>query len=654
MRERPIAAGVASSCRHVLGMLRLRGPSGGRILGTLLLVVLSAAACAASAGHASRAWGQNVKLSATVAGNELVNNAGQPLRLIGVDRSGTEYACVQGWGIFDGPSDAASVAAISAWHTDAVRVPLNEDCWLGINGADASYSGNTYREAIESYVDALNSAGLIAVLDLHWSAPGTQLATGQQVMADADHSVAFWSSVASAFRSDPGVVFDLYNEPHDISWSCWLDGCTYDGWQVAGMQQMLDAVRGTGATQPVMAGGLGWAGDLSGWLANEPSDPLHQLVASVHVYNFGGCNTESCWAQTIAPVAAVVPVVTGELGENDCASSFIDSYMNWADRAGVSYLGWTWDTWDCSSGPALISSYDGTPTAFGAGFEAHLAQLAGSSPTPAPPSSTPPSSQPMPARSSCSKVLPSGQRTQALARTPDDGGYWIASSSGWVDPCGDATDFGELTTRLNAPVVGLSATPDGQGYWLVASDGGIFSFGDAHFYGSTGSMHLNAPVIGLSATPDGQGYWLVASDGGIFSFGDAHFYGSTGSMHLNAPVVGLSATPDGQGYWLVASDGGIFSFGDAHFYGSTGSMHLNAPVVGLSATPDGQGYWLVASDGGVFSFGDAHFYGSTGSMHLNAPVAAMESAPQGSGYRFLAADGGIFDFGTSNFFGSAA
>ncbi|CNG75717.1 Uncharacterised protein [Mycobacterium tuberculosis] len=32
--------------------------------------------------------------------------------------------------------------------------------------------------------------------------------------------------------------------------------------------------------------------------------------------------------------------------------------------------------WDCSSGPSLISSYDGTPTAYGAGLRAHL--LAGS------------------------------------------------------------------------------------------------------------------------------------------------------------------------------------------------------------------------------------------------------------------------------------
>jgi hypothetical protein len=54
--------------------------------------------------------------------------------------------------------------------------------------------------------------------------------------------------------------------------------------------------------------------------------------------------------------------------------------MDWADLHGVSYLGWTWDTWNCRSGPALITSYAGTPTGYGAGFEAHLAKLTRNSP----------------------------------------------------------------------------------------------------------------------------------------------------------------------------------------------------------------------------------------------------------------------------------
>ena len=123
-------------------------------------------------------------------------------------------ACVQGWGLFDGPNDAASVQAIKAWATNAVRVPLNEDCWLGINGVPAAYAGSNYINAIVNYVNLLNQNGLYAILDLHWTAPGTTKATGQQPMPDQDHSPAFWSSVASTFKGNSSVIFDLFNEPY--------------------------------------------------------------------------------------------------------------------------------------------------------------------------------------------------------------------------------------------------------------------------------------------------------------------------------------------------------------------------------------------------------------------------------------------------------
>src|SRR5690348_1487953 len=72
-----------------------------------------------------------------VSGNQIVDGTGQPVRLFGVNRSGTEYACIQGNGIFDGPNDDASLAAIRTWKANAVRVPMNEDCWLGIGGVQA-------------------------------------------------------------------------------------------------------------------------------------------------------------------------------------------------------------------------------------------------------------------------------------------------------------------------------------------------------------------------------------------------------------------------------------------------------------------------------------------------------------------------------------
>jgi hypothetical protein len=86
------------------------------------------------------------------------------------------------------------------------------------------------------------------------------------------------------------------------------------------------------------------------------------------------------------------------------------------------------------------------------------------------------------------------------ASSPTGNGFFVTSSNGGVEGCGDAVPFGGLTAMtLNAPVVGIAATPDGKGYWLVAGDGGVFSFGSAPFEGSMAGKLMNAPVVGIAA-----------------------------------------------------------------------------------------------------------------------------------------------------------
>ena len=99
-------------------------------------------------------------------------------------------------------------------NINAVRMPLNESCWLGINGVAASYSGESYKTAIQSYVKLLHGHDLIPILELHWVGPGTTLATRLQPMPDADHAPAFWADVATTFLDDDAVVFEAFNEPY--------------------------------------------------------------------------------------------------------------------------------------------------------------------------------------------------------------------------------------------------------------------------------------------------------------------------------------------------------------------------------------------------------------------------------------------------------
>jgi endoglucanase len=404
-----------------------------RALIALTALMLMAASGATSARAAT-------PLSIKIVGNHFVNGAGQTIRLLGVNHQSFEFACVDGFGYDDGLMDDADAAAIATWGTDAVRVPLNEDCWLGINGQpnNSQDPGETltaagYQQAVEAYVADLHAHGLYAILDLHWSAPGANVAFNQQPMPDVDHSPAFWSSVASTFKDDQAVVFDLYNEPYDptdmrsgsdmnagdkVSWDCWENGGLPDlpapgpagadcvtqavdqdgtplpgSYRVAGMQLLLNAVRAQGATQPVMTGGLNFSNDLSQWATHAPNDPLNQEAASLHAYQGQACSTTDCFNQQVAPIAQNVPVVVGEFGQdtpsavcpNPGDQTYDSTLMNWADQNGVSYTAWGWDVEsqddlhnDGCSAYELISDPSGTPFApNGTIVHSHLLSLSG-------------------------------------------------------------------------------------------------------------------------------------------------------------------------------------------------------------------------------------------------------------------------------------
>lgn len=59
------------------------------------------------------------------------------------------------------------------------------------------------------------------------------------------------------------------------------------------------------------------------------------------------------------------------LGQQKMPNADHDQLVDWADARGIGYLAWTWDAWPQCNGPTLITDYDGTPTAYGAGIRSH-------------------------------------------------------------------------------------------------------------------------------------------------------------------------------------------------------------------------------------------------------------------------------------------
>lgn len=274
-------------------------------------------------------------------GNQILDANDHPVVLRGVFLNGLESS----------PDPAGvtyqAIEAAKAWGANVVRVALGEQFWLSSN---CDYVAS-YQKTVDQVVNWITSLGMVALLDLHYNTVGGCEAGSQHNMADEAQAPEFWSQVAARYESNPLVAFDLYNEPHDISDSVWLNGGTttdvYSPNQTyiaAGMQQLYDTVRATGATNLVFVSGNNWANTVPSTLLSGATN----VVYEVHAYTCPvsappNCASSSPYDPTqildnFVRLSSSVPVMITEFGW----PSEYDGTYNAAVISFAQAHGWGW------------------------------------------------------------------------------------------------------------------------------------------------------------------------------------------------------------------------------------------------------------------------------------------------------------------------
>ena len=328
-----------------------------------------------------------------VKGTKILDSRGQQVILRGVNAASMEWSS-------DGEGHILNTVdvAIRDWHVNIIRLPLAQDRWFGAAPEQKDH-GVAYRALAEKVVDTIASQGCYVLVDLHWNDANLWgQSIGQHVMPDMN-SVTFWRDAARTFRNNPAVLFDLYNEPHDISWDIWKNGGMVQdrgptvrkptAYQTPGMQKLLDTVRAQGANNVVVAGGLDWAYDLSGFLKGFAlSDPDgHGVIYACHTYPFKGDTIER-WLAKVTPATAKVPVIFSEFGSeaqfrpvngaSPNARPRTQDDPDWVPQTLKAFRDnkWNWIAWDLhpAAGPRLVSDWNYTPTpTFGVPVKRELA-----------------------------------------------------------------------------------------------------------------------------------------------------------------------------------------------------------------------------------------------------------------------------------------
>jgi endoglucanase len=296
----------------------------------------------------------------------------------GVDRPSLEF-CADSTDVGCTHLTPEDFQLMAGWNSNVVRVALDQDRWL--TGA-ALYDPN-YTATVDQVIVWAEGVGLDVILDLHWSDRGdltvvdsAKQAAGnsqQQPMADVN-SIEFWREVATRYRGDGRVLFELYNEPNSISWNIWQSGGTYGGYQYVGMQTLYDTIRRDAqADNLVIVGGLDWSFDLSKVL----SYPIqgYNIAYAAHVYR--AADAIGLWTTNFGYLAQqnIAPVIVTEFGDNqpspNCTGAWDTSLLAYANQWSISWSAWAWyvpyptTLQSLCSFPSLISDWTGTPSVQG-------------------------------------------------------------------------------------------------------------------------------------------------------------------------------------------------------------------------------------------------------------------------------------------------
>lgn len=200
-------------------------------------------------------------------------------------------------------------AAMHTWGMNALRIPISN--WM--------YQIPNYLKDLDIVISQANTAGLYVVIDDHDNdQAGSPYGSGANV--PKAENVLFWENIATRYKNNPGVLFDILNEPKVPNWNTWLHGggtitgSTGKTAVMLGMQDLVDGIRSVGAQQLLIVEAPPGTNGFSGIGNGVIQDP--NIIYSVHHY-FNDTHDNinripSGWDAKFGNLSATYPVYLGE------------------------------------------------------------------------------------------------------------------------------------------------------------------------------------------------------------------------------------------------------------------------------------------------------------------------------------------------------
>ncbi len=284
-------------------------------------------------------------------GRWIVNKVNNEKRLLrGVNVSGLEY---------DSLGNRVSVKGLTSlitnWNLNIIRLPINQDWWL---------NNSNYRKLLKERIEYLTSNNIYVIIDLQWINTTLKIDSLPNEL-----SVEMWKQVAGIYKYNPGVIFDIYNEPRNCSHKDWSAKAT----------EIVRAVRAVNSNNLILVNGIDWGYDLRGFM-KEPL-PFNNIVYGTHIYpvkpGTGFSDPPDYQKYWEGLLSKNLPLFIGEFGPNERNSDdqaqitkYLEPLLKEFDAIQVGYTAWSWHDM-----PYLTKHGKGDPdslTLFGKEVKANL------------------------------------------------------------------------------------------------------------------------------------------------------------------------------------------------------------------------------------------------------------------------------------------
>ncbi|WP_437289309.1 glycoside hydrolase family 5 protein [Sorangium sp. So ce406] len=255
--------------------------------------------------------------SLQVMGNRVVDAYGAELQLKGMSLF---------WSVWEGEKfyNASAVnTLVDGWDVSVVRAAMTvsvEGRYGYLHNPDAE------KRKVKTIVDAAIARGIYVIIDWH-----DHDAT---LTSHKDAAKRFFREMATEYGDEPGVIFEVYNEPDNETWA-----------QVKSYaEEVIGEIRGAGSDNLVIVGTPTWSQDVD-VAARSPITRYSNIAYTLHFY--AATHKDYLRTKATSAMTAGLPLFVTEWGT--CSASGdgaldlgeAQTWLNFLSTNKISWLNWS-------------------------------------------------------------------------------------------------------------------------------------------------------------------------------------------------------------------------------------------------------------------------------------------------------------------------